>query len=167
MWHLAVDAPTRPECRCCIKINESPTAHPFAPRERNRGRRGQGWWERMRWSEKERGKKRKETEEELLNAMEDSGWWEVRYSVKGGCWAACCVLSLGTRCERLRRRLPWLEVRVLAPHLSFFFSLFLLFILWAHCCFWTNWYNEPTGIRGCGLFSCLCAHMREYVYLRS
>lgn len=113
------------------------------------GRAGENDWDGV----KEKGKK-KETEKESLNAIEDSGWWEVRYSVKGGRWAACCVLSLGTCCERLRRRLPWLEVRVLAPHLSFFVFPFLLFIPRSHCCF------EPACMRGCGLFSCLCAHMR-------
>lgn len=72
MWHLAADAPTRPECRCCIKINESPTAHPFAPPDRERGEveraRNRGRW----------GGRAGEIEKEVENESEDSGWWEVR-----------------------------------------------------------------------------------------
>lgn len=73
-------------------MNRQQPIHSHRERERNRGRRGQGWRERLRWIEKERGKK-KETEKELLNAMEDSGWWEVRYSERR---ALSCVLCFVT-----------------------------------------------------------------------
>ncbi len=102
------------------------------------GRAGEKDWDGV----KEKGKK-KETEKESLNVIEDSSWWEVRYSVKGGHWAACCVLSLETCCERLRRQLHWLEVRVLAPHLSFFHFIIPLIHSASPLLFRTNLYKRP------------------------
>lgn len=142
MWHLAADAPTRPECRCCIKINESPTAHPFAPREREKQRaQGAGLARKTEMDWKRKGKKER-NRERIVEC--NGGQWLVGGQVLCERRALSCVLCFvtGDPLREIEKAATLIRSESsCSPSLFFHLSVPPLHSV-SPLLFWTNWYKR-------------------------